>query len=71
MSQATQAKKLVSVLAIFASMTGTNKKAQKTNLDKVPYIFYLVQLQKDKEATIWALIDLCKKIKTITLAYAK
>ena len=37
----------------------------------MPYIHYPVQFQKDKEATIWALIDLDSKINMITPAYTK
>ena len=40
-------------------------------LDWVPCIHYPVQFQKDKGATIWALIDLRSKVNAMTLAYAK
>ena len=72
MSQATQAKKLVSVLATSALVTGANKEAQKLIvLDQVPCIQYPVQFQKDQGTTIWALIDLSSKVNAMTPAYAK
>ena len=40
-------------------------------LNRVPGIHYLVQFQKDKGATIRALIDLDSKVNTMTPAYAK
>ena len=53
MSGATQAKKLVSVSATSASVTGASKEAQEVIvLDRVPCIYYLVQFQKDKGAII-------------------
>ena len=51
-------------------MTGASKKAPKVILDQVPYMYYLVQFQKDKEATIWAVIDSGSKINTMTPVYA-
>ena len=38
-------------------------------LDRVPYIHYSVQFQKNKEATIWALINSSSKVNAITPAY--
>ena len=70
MSQATQAKKLVSVWATSASVIGANEEAQEVILDRVPYIYYLVQFRKDKEV-IKALIDSGSKVNAITPAYAK
>ena len=48
MSQDTQVKKLVSVLATSASLTGASKEGQKVILlDQVPCIHYLVKFRKD------------------------
>ena len=53
-------------------MTGASKEAQKVIvLDRVPCIYYPVQFQKDKGATIQALIDLGSKVNAMTLAYAR
>ena len=52
-------------------MTEASKEAQKVILDWVPCIHYPVQFQKDKRATIWALIDLGSKVNAMTPAYAK
>ena len=71
MSQTTQAKKLVPVLAISASLTKASKEAQEVILDRVPCIYYPVQFQKDKGATIWSLIDSGNEINAMTPAYAK
>ena len=71
MSQATKVKKLVSVLATSPSVTEASKEAQKVILDRVPCIHDLIQFRKDKEATIWALIDLGSKVNIIALAYTK
>ena len=71
MSWATQAKKLVSVLPTFALVTGTNKEAQpvyEVILDRIPYIYYPVQFEKDK-VVIRALINSGSKVNTSTLAY--
>ena len=40
-------------------------------LDRVLCIYYPVQFGKDKEATIWALMDLGSKVNAMTLAFAK
>ena len=72
MSQASQAKKLVSVLATLVSVTGAGEEAQEVIvLDRVPYIHYPVQFRKDKGATIWALINSGSKVNAMTPAYAK
>ena len=72
MSQAAQAKKLVSVPATSALVTGASKEAQEVIvLDRVSCIYYPVQFRKDKGATIWALINSGSKINAITPAYAK
>ena len=71
MSGAIQGKKLVSVLATSALVTDNGKEAQKVILDRVPYIHYLVQFQKDKRATIRALIDSDSKVNAMTPAYSK
>ena len=70
MPQTTQAKKLVSVSAISASVTGANKEAQEVILGQVPCIHYPFQFQRDKEV-IKALINSGSKVNAITLAYAK
>ena len=79
MPRAFKAKKLVLVMATFASVTGANKEAQLTQmtqkrkeviLDQVLCIHYLVQFWKNKEATIWALIDSGSDVNAITAAYA-
>ena len=75
----TQGKKLVSVSAISASVTGVSKEAQVTQvaqetweviLDRVSYIHYLVQFQKNKGAIIQALINSGSEINTMAPAYA-
>ena len=71
MSQATKVRKLVPVSATSTSVTEANKKAQKVILDRVPCIHYPMQFQKDKGATIWALIDLDSEVNAMTPAYAK
>ena len=53
------------------SVIEASKEAQKIILDRVPCIHYPVQFRKDKEATIWALIDSGSKVNVITPAYAK
>ena len=70
MLQITQAKKLLSVLATSMLMTGANKEAQEVILDRVSYIYYPIQFQKDKKV-IGALINFGSKFNTMTLAYAK
>ena len=70
MPQVTQAKKLVSVSATSAFVTKANKEAQEEILDRVPYIHYPVQFQKDKEV-YKALINFDSKVNAMTLAYAK
>ena len=47
------------------------KKTQKVILNQISYIYFLMQFQIDKEATIWALIDLSSNVNIMTLAYAK
>ena len=54
-----------------ASVTEASKEAQEVTLDRVPCIHYLVQFRKNKEATIWALINSASKVNAITPAYAK
>ena len=49
MPQATQVKILVLILATSALVIGANKKAQKVILDRLSYIYYQVQFQKDEE----------------------
>ena len=58
-------------LATSTSMTGASKEAQEVIfLDRVLYIYYLVQFQKDK-ATIQALINSGSEVNAMTPAYAK
>ena len=64
-------KKLVSVLATSASVTGACKEAPKVILDRVFCIHYPAQFQKDKGVTIWALIDSSSKVNAMTPSYAK
>ena len=80
MPKALKAKKLVSVLATYALMTGTTKEAQVTQktqerkeviLDQVPCIHYPVQFQKDKRAIIQSLINSGSEVNAMTPAYAK
>ena len=71
MSGTSEAKKLVSVLATSASVTGASKEAPEVVLDRVPCIYYLVQFRKDKEKTIRALIDFGSEVNAMTPAYAK
>ena len=61
-------------------MTGASKEGQVTQatqegknviLDQVLYIHYPIKFQKDKRATIWALINSDSEVNAITLAYAK
>ena len=79
MPKASEAKKLVSVSATSASVTGASKEAEVTQateegkeviLDWVPCIHYQVQFRKDKE-TIQALINSGSEVNTMTPAYAK
>ena len=72
MSQAIKAKKLVSVAATFALVIGISKEAQKVIvLDRMPCIYYLVQFQKNKGATIWALINSNSNINAMIPVYVK
>ena len=72
MPGASKAKKLVSVSATSASVTGASKEAPEVVLDRVPCIHYPVQFRKDKEgATIRALIDSGSEVNAMTPAYAK
>ena len=50
-------------------MTGISKEALKMILDWISCIYYLVEFQKDKGATIWALIDSDSKVNVMILAY--
>ena len=69
MPWATQAQKLVSVLATSASDTSASKEAQEMILNRVPYIYYPGQFQKDKDV-IKALINSGSKVNAMTPAYA-
>ena len=59
----------MSVLTTFAAVISVNKETQEMILDWVPYIYYPVQFQKDKEV-IMALINFGSKVNTMILAYA-
>ena len=61
-------KKLVSVLATSAPITGASKE-DKIVLEKVPYIHYLLRFQKDINE-MRALIDSASEVNAITPAYA-
>ena len=50
-------------------MTEASNETQEVILDRVPCIHYPVQFQKNKRATIQALIDLGKEVNAMTLAY--
>ena len=58
-------------MANSALATEASKEAQEVILDRVPYIYSPLQLQKDKKATIRALIDSDSKLNAITPAYSK
>ena len=60
------AKKLVSVLATFSSVTETNKKV---TLKRIPCIYYPLRFRKDTEG-VRALVDLGSKVNAMTLTYA-
>ena len=66
MSGTSEAKKLVSVLAIFTWTTGTREEA----LKRVFYIYYPVQFKKNK-TQVQALIDLGSEVNIIYLSFAK
>ena len=50
-------------------MTDVSKEALEVIMNWIACIHYLIQFQKDKEATIWALIDVGSKINAISPAY--
>ena len=58
----------MSVSTTCAFVAGANKKAQEVILDRVPYIHYPIQFQKEKEV-IMALINSDSKVNTMTPAY--
>ena len=66
MSGDSEAKKLVSVLAISKSITGPRKEA----LERISCIHYLVQFKKDT-TEVWALINLKSEVNVIEPAYVK
>ena len=69
MHQASQTKKLVSVLATSTLVTVV-KKAQKVRvLDRVACIYYPMQLQKEKSKDILALLNSESKVNAISSAY--
>ena len=66
MLQAPQNKKLVSVLITFTLKIDTNKKFQKVKvLDRVSYICYLVQFQKNKDKDVLALCKMVNLVNTL------
>ena len=69
MPWASQAKKLVLILVIFASMTRIIKEAQEVIFDCISYIHYSVQFRKDK-STIQTLFNSDSKVNAMTPAYA-
>ena len=71
MSRTSKAKKLVSVLATSASVTGASKETPEMVLNRVPCIYYPLQFRKDKKETIQALIDSGSEVNAMTPAYAK
>ena len=70
MHQALQTKKLILVLTIFILVTGTKKALKVKVLDRVPYIYYSMQLQKDKGKDVLALLNSRSKANAMTPAYA-
>ena len=70
MHQASEGKKLVLVLASSTSMTSA-KKAQEVILDRVAYICFPMQFQKNKGVTIWTLIKLGRRVNAMTPNYIK
>ena len=72
MLKVSEAKKLVSVVATFASVTGASKEAQEVIvLDRVLCIYHLMQFRKDLGTTIWALINSGSEINAMILVYTK
>ena len=70
MPWASQAKKLVSILATSLSVTGASKEAPKMRvLDRVHYICYPIEFCKDKDKDVLALLDSGSKVNAITPAY--
>ena len=69
MHRALQAKKLVLVLATSTLVTGTKEASKVRILDRVPYICYLVQFQKDKSRDVFALLDSESEVNAMTPAY--
>ena len=70
MRQAPQDKKLVLVLATSTLVIDTNRKAQKMRvLDRVSYIYYPVQFEKDKNKDVLVLLDSRNKINVMILVY--
>ena len=71
MSWASQAKKLVLVLATSSLVTGASRKAPKVRvLERVSCICYLVQFCKDKGKDVLALLDSGSEVNAMTPAYA-
>ena len=66
-----QAKKLVSVLAIFLLVTGASTEALKVKvLDKIPCICYPIQFCKDKDKDVLALLNFRSEVNAMIPAYA-
>ena len=57
------------VLAISTLVTHTKKAQEGGVLDKISYICYSVQFQKDKSKDVLALLDFGSKVNAITPAY--
>ena len=69
MQQASQVKKLVSVLAISILVTSIKRTQKVRILDRVSCICYLMQLQKNKKKYILALLNFKSEVNAMTLAY--
>lgn len=63
-------KKLAAILTTFASITSTRGK-DVIVLDRMPYIYYLVQFRMRRKEVIKPFIDPCSKINAISSDYAK
>ena len=71
MYQALQAKKQLLVLTTSILVTSTSKEAQKVRvLNKVLYICYLVQFEKNKDKNILALLNSRSEVNIMILAYS-
>ena len=60
---------LVTSICKKAQVTQMIQETPKVILDHVSYIHYPIQFQKNKKATIWALINFDSKVNVITPPY--